>query len=446
MPFGNSPFSSRLELRCDRPLRRAPATPRPVPSHCDGPGFPGSALGVVVVLGIVGPGLGGGVQDADGEHQIAVVAAERDVASLVCLRSSGVTFIAVVPAARGAGPPIHAFLRLFGRDVLAAPFMGGGAHPAVPKIAVPTRTIVAPSSMATSKSWLMPIDSSPEHVPAATPSARKRSRSSRSSGNRAGRPRVVEQRRQQHQAGQPDARGTGPRARPGARTSSAARRASSSRPRDPLARSTSGAVPGLGGRAVHAVQQVDSVDRVDARERPAAFRALFDCRCPIRCHRTGRSVAAAIFCRASCTRFSPKSRWPAATAARTCVDRVTSSTRRPGGRRPGGGRPARPRARSAAGRPRGAGQCRLRAWPSRPRKKEVAGGRRRRRPRRTAGCGSQLAARQRLTLPGLPRAPADGLLLQLRQHGLDLGRVLTVGRVLRGTPRTPRWPRAACRG
>src|SRR5207244_8355587 len=29
-----------------------------------------------------------------------------------------------------------------------------------PKIAVPTRTIVAPSSMATSKSWLMPIDSS----------------------------------------------------------------------------------------------------------------------------------------------------------------------------------------------------------------------------------------------------------------------------------------------
>ena len=31
--------------------------------------FPRSALGVVVVLGVVGPGLGGGVQDADGEHQ-----------------------------------------------------------------------------------------------------------------------------------------------------------------------------------------------------------------------------------------------------------------------------------------------------------------------------------------------------------------------------------------
>ena len=29
-----------------------------------------------------------------------------------------------------------------------------------PKMAVPTRTMVAPSSMATSKSWLMPMESS----------------------------------------------------------------------------------------------------------------------------------------------------------------------------------------------------------------------------------------------------------------------------------------------
>ena len=38
---------------------------------------------------------------------------------------------------------------------------GGGRRP---KIAVPTRTIVAPSSMATSKSWLMPIESSREAI------------------------------------------------------------------------------------------------------------------------------------------------------------------------------------------------------------------------------------------------------------------------------------------
>ena len=49
----------------------------------------------------------------------------------------------------------------------------------------------------------------------------------------------------------------------------------------------------------------------------AALRALFDWRCPMRCQRTGRSGAAAIFWSASWTRFSPKSSWPAAAAART---------------------------------------------------------------------------------------------------------------------------------
>ena len=47
-----------------------------------------------------------------------------------------------------------------------------------PKSAVPTRTSVAPSSIATSRSWLMPIESSP-------PSSRPReTASSRSSRNR----------------------------------------------------------------------------------------------------------------------------------------------------------------------------------------------------------------------------------------------------------------------
>ena len=50
-----------------------------------------------------------------------------------------------------------------GRHLHRAPPAGAAApagQPREPKIAVPTRTIVAPSSMATSKSWLMPIESS----------------------------------------------------------------------------------------------------------------------------------------------------------------------------------------------------------------------------------------------------------------------------------------------
>src|SRR5215831_6016829 len=47
----------------------------------------------------------------------------------------------------------------------------------LPKIAVPTRTSVAPSWIATSKSWLMPIDRSPRRELSAPPSmSRSRSR------------------------------------------------------------------------------------------------------------------------------------------------------------------------------------------------------------------------------------------------------------------------------
>src|SRR4051812_17316878 len=56
---------------------------------------------------------------------------------------------------------------------LIGPSRGGRQRPGQtarrpPKIAVPTRISVAPSSIATSKSWLMPIDSSPS-IAAATP-------------------------------------------------------------------------------------------------------------------------------------------------------------------------------------------------------------------------------------------------------------------------------------
>src|SRR6185295_15990179 len=49
----------------------------------------------------------------------------------------------------------------------------------------------------------------------------------------------------------------------------------------------------------------------------AALRALFDWRWPMRCHLTSMSAVWSIFCRASCTLFSPKSRCPACQAART---------------------------------------------------------------------------------------------------------------------------------
>ena len=64
-----------------------------------------------------------------------------------------------------------------------------------------------------------------------------------------------------------------------------------------------GPAPGSGRRLVHTPQQVDAVNRVHRWNCSAAFRALLDCRWPIRCHRISMSVAAAIFCRASCTRF-----------------------------------------------------------------------------------------------------------------------------------------------
>ena len=60
-----------------------------------------------------------------------------------------------------------------------------------------------------------------------------------------------------------------------------------------------------------------STDCTIAKAGPA-FRALFVCRWPSRCHLMVRSVVSPIFCSASWTRFSPKSRWPAAYAVANC--------------------------------------------------------------------------------------------------------------------------------
>ena len=142
-----------------------------------------------------------------------------------------------------------------------------------PKIAVPTRTRVAPSSIATSKSWLMPMESSP---PASSPSRSARSRSARSRRKNG---RAARGRRgggQHHQAfeAQPGApaerfeRGEelAPR---GGRTSSPRRpgppgrgRAASGRPRPPP------------GQPRAELDAVDRLDEVEERRRAARLVGL----------------------------------------------------------------------------------------------------------------------------------------------------------------------------
>ena len=84
--------------------------------------------------------------------------------------------------------------------------------------------------------------------------------------------------------------------------------------------------------------------------RGTAFRTLFDCSVPMRCHLILRSADPSIFCRASCTRFSPKSCWPAADSgpdvlqAERFGDGEEADVPGPAGRRSG------PLARGAAGR------------------------------------------------------------------------------------------------
>src|SRR5262245_50980077 len=69
-------------------------------------------------------------------------------------------------------------------ETLLSKIQGRHFHGCVrsPKIAVPTRIIVEPSAMATSKSWLIPIESSRTKAPG-TPSSTSRSLSSRNCRN-----------------------------------------------------------------------------------------------------------------------------------------------------------------------------------------------------------------------------------------------------------------------
>ncbi len=93
----------------------------------------------------------------------------------------------------------------------------------------------------------------------------------------------------------------------------------------------------LARRLVDLLQQVDAVDGVNGADRRRGFSALFDCRWPMRCHRSLVSADCAIFCRASWTLFSPKSSCPASAAARTASMGwvlETAISRTSSGRRP----------------------------------------------------------------------------------------------------------------
>ena len=144
-----------------------------------------------------------------------------------------------------------------------------------PKIAVPTRTIVAPSSIATSKSWLMPIESSAAGRPGspAATSASRRSRSCRNHGRESS--GFSGNGRHDHQPAQiePPWR----RGRPARGRASSARRRRTSSPRAPDRPEAGSAarVPTLDGRRVQPAEQVEAVDRLNpARTRGGLLRLV----------------------------------------------------------------------------------------------------------------------------------------------------------------------------
>ena len=100
----------------------------------------------------------------------------------------------------------------------------------------------------------------------------------------------------------------------------AARRTLSPRPRNPPAPGPRGVrwrrASRLRHRRAAAADRRESTDWMHANGQ-AAFFALLDCRWPMRCHLAGISAVSAIFCRPSCTLFSPNFRCPAAHASRT---------------------------------------------------------------------------------------------------------------------------------
>ena len=262
-------------------------------------------------------------------------------AKFACRMSSGVT----VRVAFGRRQAPRA--RRPGVEVFTVRHVGSQKSPSRPA------PCVAPSWMATSKSPLMPIDSS-RSIGAGTPEASHSSRRSRS-------------RRNQGRASS-GVSGTGgsvisPTTRAARHAAAASKSRGTSSGGDAELRRFPGEVhldqqfrrvPGSSAAAIELLESSTlSTDWIIANA-GAAFRALFVCRWPSRCHLIDRSARfRAIFCRASWTRFSPKSRWPAAYASRTAsMGKVleTATSRTEEGSRPADRAAAAMRARISASR------------------------------------------------------------------------------------------------
>ena len=207
--------------------------------------------------------------------------------------------------------------------------------------------MVAPSSTATSKSWLMPIDSSAS-IDGSTPSPTSSSRSCRRAvkygraASGSSRPAAAASARDLHSAaalGPPRGLASTPRAR---------RRAWSARPPD---RPGPAVAP-----AVRRRRALVQLRRADRPRRPSGSRRSSrrpSSPCSTAGGRSGasaraRSAVSLIFWSASWTLFSPKSIWPAAAAARTwSAEKVLETATR---RTEAGSRPARPAARAMRSR------------------------------------------------------------------------------------------------
>ena len=191
---------------------------------------------------------------------------------------------------RDAGSRARRCGRRRGRDGSTSFAHGAARGTRRPKIAVPTRTIVAPSSIATSKSWLMPIESSRQ--PVGRHAARDQAVADFAQPPEP-RPRVfglVGNRRHDHQAAQRQRARVERGLHEVARRRARRRRTWSPRARDRPARESSAACR----LAAAACIELSSAGRggrptESRRTPPAALRALFDCRWPMRCQSRPRS-------------------------------------------------------------------------------------------------------------------------------------------------------------
>src|SRR6266478_337702 len=196
--------------------------------------------------------------------------------------------------------------------------LDGYAFALSPKIAVPTRTHVEPSSIATSKSYDMPIESTSMRVSVSSCEAirsqisrswRKKGRASSGFSEYGGtiiNPRILRLRQ----------RGAASRTCSNSRDAGATPLFASSPPT--LISIRIGSV----FPAFSAAPFSFSASRMESTEstapnNSAAFAALLLCRCPIRCHSASdKSCNDPALSANSCTRFSPNTRNPAACASR----------------------------------------------------------------------------------------------------------------------------------